>query len=242
MNKIVCICPTLNRPELLGRAIKCFENQTYEDRFLIIVDDLGQYHNQCGDRWQLVSFPARILSLGEKNNVCTALGLRDTWAYAKWDDDDTYMPWHLEATAEALTRGEFVQPRYAVDFWDGKWVVTETFSRKDKSHFCYHGCWSYTRNLFTRVGGYRNLYAGDDGEFQNRLLKLGIKSVGFDPKYKPSYWYNRPLQHRISEVGGDDHAYWSMGQEFEFVGNVPEWKGEKVWEYEIPELVIPRLW
>lgn len=243
MNKLICaICPTCNRPELLGRAVRAFEKQTYENRFLIIVDDLGQYKNQSGDRWQLVSFPQRILTLGEKNNVCASLAPRETWGYAKWDDDDLYMPWHLEAMAEALSRGRFVQPRYAIDFWNHKWVVTETYSRKKPNHYCYHGCWGYTRELYASVGGYRNRYAGDDGELQSRLLEMGIHSVGFDEGFKPSYWYNRPLSNRISELGNTEEVYWNIGHNSSYVGDVPKWTGDDIFQQEIPMEVVKRQW
>src|SRR5580765_6828140 len=125
--KITAFCPTLNRPELLGRLIKCFENQTYQDRELIILDDGGQYENQKGDRWEVVSVPRRFASLGEKNNAAIALADFDTWALAKADDDDIYMPWWLESLVDALKRCEFVQPRHAIDFVEGEWVQSDRF-------------------------------------------------------------------------------------------------------------------
>jgi glycosyltransferase involved in cell wall biosynthesis len=261
-NRLICaICPTFNRPQWLGRAIRAFEKQTYENRFLVIIDDAGQYENQKGDRWELISIPRRVLSLGEKRNIGASLAPRDTWAYAVWDDDDLYMPWHLEALVEALSRGLFIQPRYAIDFWHSRWVQVETFCRpkpfrtKGKRRpnrgggdihsnwFCYHGCWGYTRDLFTRVGGYRNLFATDDCDFQDRLIALRVRSIGFSNKFKPSYFYNRPLLDRISEnqkrIGLA--AYWNDSQ-IPYVGKVPEWTDESEWDREIPSEIIPRPW
>jgi hypothetical protein len=244
MSDLICaICPTYNRPDLLSRAIACFAKQTYENKFLIIVDDAGQYDSQGGDQWSLASFTQRVLSLGEKNNVCAALAPRETRYYAKWDDDDIYMPWHLEALVEAFSHSEFVQPRLAVDYWHGRWAQTETFSKHDKDHYCYHGCWGYTRDLFTRVGGYRSKYAGDDGEFQDRLRNLGVQSSGLnDEKYQTSYWYNRPLANRISERGASADAYFNEREMISYVGSVPAYVGEPVWERPIPSEIIPRQW
>jgi glycosyltransferase involved in cell wall biosynthesis len=263
MSNLICaICATYNRPELLGRAIACFENQTYENRHLIIVDDLGQYEYQKGDRWELISFPRKIITLGEKRNVCSALASRETWAYARWDDDDLYMPWHLEAMAEALTRGPFVQPRYAVDFWDGKWVVMETFSSKvrggrsrvnrpnksrrwdrDKHQvYCYGGQWGYTRELFWRVGGYGPDYVDEDMIFQRKMFAHNIKSVGFSEKYQPSYFYNRPFTDRASENWrgiGMEEAYWSEVKA-PYIGKVPEWTDDSIFEQEIPSEIMTR--
>jgi glycosyltransferase involved in cell wall biosynthesis len=240
--KICGICPTCNRPELLGQAIKCFERQTHDDRFLIILDDLGQYENQHGDRWELISIPRRVLTLGEKNNICAALAPRDTDAYFKVDDDDLLKPWAFEAAAEALTRGEFVQPHHVVDFIDGRWVVVETFSARDPQHFCYHSSWSYSRDLFKRLGGYHAEYAGDDQEFQRRTRAAGIKSIDIDPKYPPFLWYNRKLANRISEAGDTEAAYVNAGLNAPYVGKVPKWTDDSDWNRPTPMERIARPW
>lgn len=239
--KITAFCPTLNRPELLGRMIKCFEHQTYQNRELVILDDSGQYENQSGDRWHLISVPRRFRSLGEKNNAAIAMASADTEAYAKADDDDIYMPWWLEALVEGLQRGQICQPRLAIDFVDGEWVQSETFNRRIPKRFAYHGCWGYRRTLIERTGGYRPLFAGDDQEFDRRLLKEHhIHSVDING-YPPFYWYNRPLENRLSERGGSREAYLNttIGA---YVGKVPEWTGERVWEREIPTKQIVRPW
>ena len=243
MNSQPLICaftPTRNRPQLLGRMIKCFERQTYENRFLVIVDDAGQYENQSGDRWELVSFPRRVLTLGEKNNVAIALAPRGTWALAKMDDDDFYSPWHLEALVAALHKGPFCQPRKAIDFVNGEWVITDTFGR-DPLKGAYHGCWGFTREMFIKFGGYRAEYAGDDQELQHRLVKNKVFSIDTPPNFKPSYWYNRPLANRISERGGSEAAYF-WEEEIQYVGKVPEWTDETDWTRPIPRKVIKRQW
>jgi len=237
--KITAFCPTLNRPELLGRLIKCFEHQTYENRELIILDDGGQYKNQCGDRWELVSVQRRFRSLGEKNNAAIAMASFDSEAVLKADDDDIYMPWWFESMAEAFERGAWVQPRYAIDFVEGEWVQVATHNPKN-TNFCYHGCWGYLRSLIERTGGYHPEYAGDDQEYDRRLRALGMHSVGI--KGPPFYWYNRPLPGRISTRGGSKQDYVDTGINVKYVGKVPEWKGERVWERSIPTRQIARFW
>ena len=245
--QLICaICPTFNRPELLGRAIQCFERQTYENRYLVIVDDLGQYPRTLkGDRWELVSINRRCLTLGEKNNICISLAPRDTYGYAKWDDDDFYSPWHLEAIADALDNAHFVQPHVAIDYWHGGWKQVETFGQGGLTrHFCYHGQWGYTRHLIGITGGYRPTYAGDDQEFQRRVSTLySIDSVDINRrKYQPSYWYNRPLEGRISMAEGtEEEAYWRAGTAV-CHSFIPKWTDESDWERPIPEVLIRRPW
>jgi len=245
--KITAFCPTLNRPELLGRLIKCFEMQTYDNRELIILDDGGQYCNQKGDKWELISVPRRFRSLGEKNNAVMALASFDSQAIAKADDDDIYMPWWLESLVDALGRGEFVQPRHAIDFVGGQWVQSETFNVKNR-RFAYHGCWAYKRSLIEKSGGYRPEYAGDDQEMERRLKdKLGMVSVGIDEKrFQPFYWYHRTLPGRLSDrtqqTRDPRRSYIDTGFGVPYVGKVPEYVGEAVWERPIPTKVIQRQW
>lgn len=247
MNGLICaVCPTFNRPELLPRAIRSFEKQTYENRYLIVIDDLGQYENQRGDRWELISVP-RFKTLGEKRNFGAAHAPRDTWAYAVWDDDDLYMPWHLEGIAEALHRGEFVQPRHAVDFWYGNWVVVETFKRRINglpiNRFSYHGCWAYTKRLFDIIGGYPKVSLGDDQDFQREVLRRKrICSVGTDSQFQPSYFYNRPYQIRISETWNSHRKQHWANPIVPYIGKISEWADDSEWDREIPKRIIERPW
>ena len=243
--KITAFCPTLNRPGLLPRLIACFERQTYQNCELIILDDGGQYENQHGDRWELISVPRRFRSLGEKNNACVALASFDSEGIVKADDDDIYMPWWMESMAEALSRNPFVQPRKAIDFVDGEWVQIETFNRKQPDRFAYHGCWGYRRDFFKEIGGYRAEYAGDDQELDRRVKAKGVRSVGLAEQYQPFYWYNRPLPGRISMRGGNEDAYRRTGAPFTYVpyvGKLPAYAGEEVWNYPVPTKTIQRGW
>lgn len=241
VGKITAFCPTLNRPELLGRMIACFEHQTYENRELVILDDGNQYCNQKGDRWELVSVPRRFRSLGEKNNAAMAMASFDTVYYAKWDDDDAVMPWALESLADALQYSPWVVPHLAMDHVDGEWVQTETHNRA--GNFAYHGCWGYRRELIEQTGGYFPRYAGDDGEYQKRLNAIGLFPSDIDAtKWKPFYWYNRPLPGRISTRGCSQKAYLDTGKSVPHIGKVPTYTGEPVWERPIPTKIIQRRW
>lgn len=244
---ICAFCPTMNRPELLGRAIRCFLNQTYTNKFLVILDDLGQYNNQRGDKWELVSIPRRFMSLGEKGNAVAALAPRETYGLLKYDDDDWYYPWHFEAMAEALSRGSWVQPRHAIDFVNGRWVISETWNTKHARKYAYHGQWGIRRSFFKMLGGYRAMYAGDDGELQERIHSDYYNQGGWPSedidrtKYKPSYAYNRPLANRISEKGGSEQAYWNCAPKNPtWIGNltIPEYVDYP----EIPTEIVERGW
>ena len=60
--KLAALCCTYLRPDGLGQLIECFKRQNYplDQRELVILDDAGQYENQSGEGWRLVSIPSRF--------------------------------------------------------------------------------------------------------------------------------------------------------------------------------------
>ena len=237
---------TLGRPHMVARLIAMFAAQTHEDRSLLILDDGGQFDNQGGDRWQLVSIPRRFRSMGEKNNAAMSLTVPEAEGLAKMDDDDLFSPWWLASISEALTSGDWVQPRHVIDWVGDRWAVVESFGRTgDTGKACYHSSWAYSRWLIEATGGSRATCLSDDHEMQDRLRKAGYRSV--DIATPPWYWYGRPGADglpRYSEAAnvGDDGraAYQRRSEGLPWIGMVPKWDGPRDWERPIPTEVLPR--
>ncbi len=182
--KIAAVCCTFLRPGPLGRMIRCFLEQDYpaELRELVVLDDAGQYDDQEGDRWRLVSRDQRYPTLGEKRNAAAALVSPDVEALAVWDDDDVYLPWALSASAAALEKAPWSRPSLVLhEQPDG------TF-RRHRTGGLFHGGWAYTREAFARVGGYAAMDNGEDQDLARRMRKAEIASAdpvesGFEPFY-----------------------------------------------------------
>lgn len=100
--RITCLCVTRRRVALLHKAIRCYANQTYANRELVIVYDSDdaetrRYLQRLDDRSILpVTAPTgRRLTLGALRNLARRQG---TGKYvAQWDDDDWSDPFRLEA-------------------------------------------------------------------------------------------------------------------------------------------------
>ncbi len=97
---ISCLMVTKSRTAWAQRAIHCFQQQTYANRELVIIDDspgdaLEHWIVRLNDsRIVYKHLPAENRTLGELRNqaVSQAAG-----AYiAQWDDDDLSDPWRLE--------------------------------------------------------------------------------------------------------------------------------------------------
>ena len=104
------ITPLWNRPKLLPGFIQMIKSQDYpRDKFThLLLDDSGQYENQRGEGWQLISFNRPMHSLPAKYNAI--LGMIDTDAFAICEDDDLYLPHMLNAHNDALRSGQASKP------------------------------------------------------------------------------------------------------------------------------------
>jgi hypothetical protein len=119
--KICCLTPTYGRPTLLQNAIACFLAQDYpaEQRRMLILDDAGQIEPQRGDGWEIWSQSERMATLTSKYTQLRMLDAHWADAYAIWDDDDIYLPWHLSAHAKALEQANWSHPRIVWTLYDG---------------------------------------------------------------------------------------------------------------------------
>lgn len=111
--KILCICPTYGRPKLVQNALACFLDQSHPDKFLVIVDDAGQIAEQRGENWAVLSQSERSPNLPLKY-AAAAAAFPGFDAVSIWDDDDIYLPWHLEAANAALEAGAMVVKPFTV--------------------------------------------------------------------------------------------------------------------------------
>ncbi len=115
---ITCLCPTYGRFQLLRRALACFLAQTYPNKHLVILNDApaplslarGAAHGSAySSEWVVLGLrivnvePGSTANLGEKRQWL--LELAHTPLVALWDDDDVYLPWHLDDCVDALALG-----------------------------------------------------------------------------------------------------------------------------------------
>jgi len=107
--KISCLTVTANRKHLMKRAVQCFQNQTYQNKELVVVDDGKQDLGKL-----LQSLPAEEVNYIklEKKPENTLGKLRNKSLQeaggdflVQWDDDDWYHPKRIEIQANKLMDG-----------------------------------------------------------------------------------------------------------------------------------------
>jgi hypothetical protein len=154
----------------------CYEQQSYDDRYLLILDDAGQYCSQRGDRWIMLSVDEKFATLGEKRNAAISLLSRDCEYVSVWDDDDLYFSNHLATQAKHLGTGFTVAKEMLVDH--GEWI------ERTKTHgHGFHSGWAYQRSLFLRKGGYPAKDVGEDAAIYDRLKEYKQVYPGFTMVY-----------------------------------------------------------
>ena len=115
--EVTCLCPTYGRFEKLRDAVACFLLQTYTPRRLCILNDdsppIDIGRDDIGDLIAITNKFWRFKTLGDKRLLL--LFDAETPLVAHWDDDDLYLPWHLEMLVAALIDADVdcVKPRSA---------------------------------------------------------------------------------------------------------------------------------
>lgn len=180
---VSCVCPTYKRPRQLANVVKAFMDQTYPNKELIILDDAQQYPDGLsGPGWTVYSWDHRFPTLGEKRNKTVELS---SGRYiAVWDDDDMYLPWHLEASMTVLQRGcHYTIPTRL-------WMEKKNNLQLKRNTYLFHGGWTFTREAFEDVQGYPLMQSGQDQGLLVKMKHSRFKRgdpITIDPR--PSYVY-----------------------------------------------------
>lgn len=186
--RFICLCPTYGKtPEVIANSIQCFLDQTHEDKLLVIFDDLGNYGRareltETYNQILVVSTSIRCPGIVPKYNTMLKFveGIEYD-AIALWDDDDLYLPKHLESHASVL--------KFPVD-WSYPNLVYSTYGnqlRAEESGGRFWASMAILRSSFERIGGFvdSHLATFDQqslGKF-NALLTRGFPDEVYGPTY-----------------------------------------------------------
>jgi len=220
---LIALCPTYKRPDLLANAVACFENQSYPLKRLLILDDAGQWPAPISSQqWVLKTTKERFPNLPKKYNAMVEMALscfirRVAWpgqqhvVFVVWEDDDMYLPEHLEQIAAAykasaaddvFLRARQVYSTYAQPFGG---VQLEDASGR------FHSSWAFSASLLDKVGGWPDTdLLIFDQQFGQTLLNEAEETVYYD-KHSPSYIYRWGNGHWHGSQQGDDgfQALWN---------------------------------
>ena len=186
--KVTCLCPTyFARPSsLVGNSIACFEAQTYRDAFLIVYDDTGHFWSESAETWLLVSNAERRQTLSAKyNHMAFNLASKNTDIFIVWEDDDIYLPWHVEACVKALEApgATWAHPSHAWALTTGKPVLERVGGNM-------HASLAFRREALKALGGWPDTKRAD---FDLQLIANARREFGPPANplehFPPSYMF-----------------------------------------------------
>ena len=236
MLNLCVLMPTYGRTAaLVENAIACFERQTYPEdrRFLLACDDEPWWHEQAGPRWQLEQIHPRAEDHGHKYNLMTRFAEETHvcgWvpdAYVVWDDDDLYLPWHLEAYAEALEHAAWAHPLRVWSTYTGAPQYEAAAGR-------FHGSLALRRGAGQWIETLRGTF---DQEMISALQARHGDPGRPDRRLPPSYvfrWADTGSHHCQAYMRGTSHEWYD--DYAEAVRQRREAAGERP-----PEVLVPRL-
>ena len=213
---VSCICPTYKRPQQLRNALACFLAQDYpESRCeLIILDDAGQFPEQIGTNWRLISTRRRFENLPSKFNALLKECRGDI--VAVWEDDDVFLPWHLRDVVHCY-QGESADIYLPRSVWtnyhhdSGELVIEEPAGR-------FHSSWRFTRRIVEAVGGYPESSRLDFDQELGGLLRQSGEAESYGEHEHPSYVYRWGSAAWNASQGGNDTAFQELWNE---LGKLP---------------------
>lgn len=125
---VSCIMPTADRRGFIRGAIRCFLEQTYENRELVVVDEgENRIEDLIPDDPRIRYFEiASGMPLGKKRNFCCRTARGEIICH--WDDDDWSAPDRIQDQADRLRESNAPVTGYSrMLFWDEKHQVVKWF-------------------------------------------------------------------------------------------------------------------
>lgn len=208
--KFLCLMPVWNhRTDTISNAIQCFLDQTHKDAVLVICDDrpsecqIVRVHNDPKNVL-LVKTAERIPSLPLKyTKMLEAADGIDWDAVAIWDDDDGFLPLHLELAAEM-----YADPSV-------KWTYPDTIFadylglNKIPTEGRFWSSITVSRELLEQIGGFQDTKAcAHDQMFMNRINKIVPPGRPEIPSYVYRWGENAENHCSGYSQGAADETWW----------------------------------
>ncbi len=175
--RVSCLMVTGNRKRIARRAVKCFLDQTYPNKELVVLDDGNEDYSEIfseipdGDIHYFRIQKQDGTYLGGLRNMLLD---RATGDYlAQWDDDDWYHPDRILIQAEYLQKG-----------FDACWLSSTLMhiDTKEHTHLPFigglpDGVPGTIMHVNSRSIRYPNIVKGEDTVYQKEWMKLKWKKL-----------------------------------------------------------------
>lgn len=190
MPRVGVVVAAMNSVEFLDQALGSLATQTVPADEVVVVDDASDDHTAAHARRWTAVLPLRVLTTGRRLGIWggrrTGIAALTTDLVMQLDADDLVTPHHVEAMRDAYVRRPgLVSPRPLTWTGHGAWQP----ANYAKARFPLPGdqlaqllCTNYVlvgamypRELYEKVGGYRQTRFGEDWDLWLRLVAAGAE-------------------------------------------------------------------
>lgn len=200
----VCLCPTFGRPSLVRNALALFLAQDLapgQSAHLLIYADDGLIPTQSGGKppltWDVwgtndwVPLTAKYAPmLAHAAPLCP-----DAWIV--WDDDDVYLPRHVQQHLAALQAAPWSHPSRAYSTYGIDPQIQHPVDRTLSGRH-YHGALAVRADLMTSLGGWPNT---DRSNYDKQMLAACRNAAG--PPADPCQYGHPTYVYRWSDTSRD---------------------------------------
>lgn len=175
--RVSVILPTYNRPELLYRALLSVQRQTYKGHEVIVVNDAGEGVGHVVEQFPFARYVLRRnnggLSAARNTGIKHARGHYVTYL----DDDDLWMPEHLDTVMEVLETLPHIRAAFTDCYkWYGEQLIasgqnprTIVWDGAERKVACII-CLVHERSVIDEIGGFdEGLREMEDWDFIIRM-------------------------------------------------------------------------
>ena len=223
MDKVTCLCPTYGRFNDLRNSLTFFLHQTYDNKEMIILNDAPVPITCEFPDVRVVNKDERYETLGHKRQAL--LEMADSPYIAQWDDDDVYLPWHLESCMSEIDRGCMVKPEEAF-YLRGR--IGGRFDWKGTTRNWLEAMTVCDREQALALGGYTEDVSGQCIRLIKRFQR-DSNYVEFTPRPAPTFVFRFADGH-FHIQGGNKESHERFGEVNTDFGNEPL-RPRKVTEY-----------
>lgn len=200
---ISIILPVYNRQEYIERAIDSVLGQSYEQWELIAVDDgstdlsasLIEKYKQHTSQIKIIYQYHQNLPSAKNNGIQHARGNIITFL----DSDDEFKKDHLKFRVEYLNQNPKIEFIYGGVKIIGNEYVPDKYDLTKLVHLsaCTIGATFFgKKEVFEKLGGFRQLPYSEDSEFLERVINhYKVSKVNF-----PTYVYHREVPDSITQM------------------------------------------
>lgn len=192
-----------NRQEYIPRAIESVLNQTYQNWELIAVDDgSSDNSNEILDNYRKQS--PQIKVIGQKHSFLFAArnnGIKNSSGdfITFLDSDDEFSKDHIKLRVNYLNKHPEIDLIHGGVKIIGDEYVPDKDNPKKLVHLskCTIGATFFgKRDVFVKLGGFKNIKYGEDSEFLESAAKMfSVKKIEF-----PTYIYHREASDSITNI------------------------------------------